>query len=65
MTRINPASLKTGSRVYGGTAAKGVIDMATKEGNYVRVHWSHTKRPDILSRQSPLWAFLEVELESK
>lgn len=62
MTRIDPAKLKVGDKVYGGTMCKGVVDMATTEGNYVRVHWTHTKRPDILSRQSPLWAFLEIEL---
>lgn len=57
---IDTSTLKVGDFVYQqGTVARGMVDMITEEGNYVRVQWRAVKRPDILSKSSPLWAFLE------
>lgn len=42
------------------TKRQGVVDYATKEGGYVRVVWTAVRRADVLSRESPLWALLEL-----
>lgn len=62
---IDPVTVKEGDRVavtsYGHSygCAEGIVEMVTPEGNYVRIQWPGTKRPDILSKQSPLWHVLE------
>jgi hypothetical protein len=59
---IGGHTVKVGDRISVATPGvryNGVVDMATDEGNYVRIQWTHVKRPDILSRNSPLWRLME------
>lgn len=61
---IDGSKLKSGDRVtqsFGTVRGRGVVDTVTEEGNYVRISWRHAKRPDVLSRQSPLWRLMELE----
>lgn len=60
---IDPADIKEGAFVWSPSpsgAAYGVIDMVTEETNYARIQWRGAKRPDIISKQSPLWRHLEL-----
>lgn len=61
MTQDEAIQIKSGQRVRHGKDL-GVVDMATAEGNYIRVVWGKRRRPDILSRTSPLLLALELEL---
>jgi type VI protein secretion system component Hcp len=51
--------IKVGLRIFNGTAYKGVVDEVTF--NYARIQWQHQHEPDILSKTSPLWRFLDAE----
>lgn len=57
---IDANTLKVGDIVSQG-ARTATIDMVTDEGNYVRVAWCGLKRPDILSKSSPLWRYLDKQ----
>lgn len=63
MTQIEVSSLQVGARVrlaYAHHHKTGTVDMFANEGNYVRVAWDSAKRPDVLSRTSPLWLMMEL-----
>lgn len=63
MTQIEVSSLQVGNHlqlVSLHANRRGMVDMVTDEGNYVRIAWHATKRPDILSRTSPLWLMMEL-----
>lgn len=57
----HPSKLKVGDRVGNGTAMRGVVTMAAKRGEYVRIAWTSARREDTLSVTSPLWLVLELE----
>lgn len=62
---IDPYTVEEGTRVKIGPGnlgfKTGVVDMVTEETNYARVQWKGVKRPDILSKSSPLWRHMELD----
>lgn len=57
---VDATKIKAGDGLYAhALQGYGVVDTVTDEGNFVRIKWDRVKRPDILSRSSPLWYFME------
>lgn len=46
MKAKHPSKLKVGDRVGNGTAMRGVVTMAAKRGEYVRIAWTSARRED-------------------
>lgn len=55
---IDPNTLKVGDWVAVGWVAHGeIIEIAPA----VRIRWAHVEQLDTLSKNSPLWIFLQLE----
>lgn len=56
MTNAQAAKLHVGDTVYNGSL-KAAVEVTTD--NFVKLRWMDRREPDILSRQSPFWRWLE------